>query len=72
MTLIFASVWGKGVVLVSDSRASIWPMLEEEHKLHPIFWTRGDVELDLGVAAGAGDAALVKQGFEAMDAVFVR
>ncbi|MGC9178124.1 MAG: hypothetical protein ACP5G6_06900 [Conexivisphaera sp.] len=63
MTLVIASVWGRSVLLVSDSRASMGPVAAEEHKLHPIYMGEGDEELDLGVAAGAGDAALVKQWF---------
>ncbi|MGC9116768.1 MAG: hypothetical protein ACP5ID_04105 [Conexivisphaera sp.] len=63
MTLVIASVWGRSVLLVSDSRASIGPVAAEEHKLHPIYMGEGDEELDLGVAAGAGDATLVKQWF---------
>ena len=71
MTLVIALVWGRGVLVSSDSRASGGFVSHEERKIKPIFFVRDDGgELDLGVAGGAGDAVLVKQGFSVVESVF--
>lgn len=71
MTLVIALVWGRGVLVSADSRASAGLVIHEERKIKPIYFTRGDgEELGLGIAGGAGDAALVKQGFRVIEAGF--
>ncbi len=70
MTLVIALVWGEGVLVSSDSRASVGPVYHEERKIKPIYFRAGDKEIDLAIAGGAGDAVLVKQGFQLIEAVF--
>ena len=70
MTLIIALVWGSGVLVSSDSRASNGLVFHEERKIKPIFFGAGDNEIDLAVVGGAGDATLVKQGFRVVESSF--
>ena len=66
-----ALVWGRGVLVSADSRASSGFVFHEERKIKPIFFVYNDgKELDLGIVGGAGDATLVKQGFSAIESVF--
>ena len=71
MTLVIALVWGRGVLVSADSRASSGFVFHEEKKIKPLFFVYSNgKELDLGIAGGAGDAALVKQGFRVIESVF--
>ena len=70
MTLVVALVWGRGVLVSADSRASTGIVFHEERKIEPIYFGSGDDELDLAIAGGAGDAALVKSGFDVIKEVF--
>ncbi|HDD25985.1 MAG TPA: hypothetical protein ENF75_02725, partial [Acidilobales archaeon] len=71
MTLVIALVWGQGVLVSADSRASTPLVFHEERNIKPIYFTLGNEEnLYLAVAGGAGDATLVKQGFDLMESVF--
>ncbi|MEL9990579.1 MAG: hypothetical protein QXP98_00470 [Thermoproteus sp.] len=70
MTLIFATVYGRGVVVFADSRAAGPDVAYEERKIYPVYLVKEGEEVDLAVAAGAGDAALVKQGFERIESAF--
>ncbi len=70
MTLIVALVWGPGVLVSADSRASGGLVFHEERKVYPIYAPLDEGEVDLAIAAGAGDAALVKQGFRLIETVF--
>jgi hypothetical protein len=70
LTLVVALVWGSGVLVTSDSRASTGLVFHEERKVYPIYSSIDGGELDLAIAAGAGDAALVKQGFKMVEGVF--
>lgn len=70
MTLVMGFVWGKGVVMVSDSRATVGLATEEERKLYPIFLEVEGVEHDLAVVGGAGSASLVKQCFRIVERHF--
>ncbi len=69
MTLVVALVWGHGVLVTSDSRASGGFVFHEERKIKPIYFTYGK-ELYLAVVGGSGDAALVKQGFSVVELAF--
>jgi len=69
MTLVIALVWGQGVLVSADSRASSGLVFHEERKILPIYIDK-DRELYLGIAGGAGDAALVKQGFRIIESCF--
>ena len=71
MTLILALVWGRGVVVTADTRASAGPIYGEERKVYPIYTVAGGEELDLAVVAGAGYSALVKQGVELIRSVYM-
>ncbi len=71
MTLVIALVWGHGVLVSADSRASSGIVFHEEKKIKPIFYVLdNNKELDLGIMGGAGDATLVKQGFRMVESVF--
>ncbi|RLG80949.1 MAG: hypothetical protein DRO09_02505 [Thermoprotei archaeon] len=70
MTLVIALVWGQGVLVSADSRASSGLVFHEERKIKPIFFLKGGKELGLGIAGGAGDAVLVKQGFRVIELAF--
>ncbi len=71
MTLVIALVWGRGVLVSADSRASSGLVFHEEKKIKPIYFVYdSDKELDLGIAGGAGDAILVKQGFRVIELAF--
>lgn len=70
MTLVIAVVWGKGVLVTSDSRASSGYVYHEERKIYPVYFYLNGEELDLAVLAGSGDSAIVKQGFQIANNVF--
>ena len=62
---------GDGVLVSADSRASSGPVYHEERKIYPVVLrSRAGEELHLAVVGGAGDAALVKQGFSVVEAAF--
>ena len=67
---MIALVWGRGVLVSADSRASTGFVYHEERKVYPIYIVHDDEEFDLAIVAGAGDAALVKQGFHMIGRVF--
>jgi len=70
MTLVIAIVWGSGVLVSADSRASSGYIFHEERKIYPVYFILNDREYDLAVLAGAGDVAIVKQGFQIISDVF--
>ncbi len=70
MTLVIGIVWGNGVLVSADSKASSGYIFHEERKIHPVYFVLNDKEYDLAVLAGAGDAAIVKQGFQIISDVF--
>ena len=70
MTLVIALVWGDGVLVSSDSRASSGFVFHEEKKIKPIYFIIDEEEYDLAIAGGAGDATLVKQGFRIIEDTF--
>ena len=57
---------GQGVLVSADSRASSGLVFHEEGKIKPIYFVSSGSEFDLGIAGGAGDAALVKQGLRSL------
>jgi 20S proteasome alpha/beta subunit len=64
MTLVVALRWGQGVLVTSDARVSSGPLIYEEQKIFKISLpAKTGEEIDLAVMAGAGDAALIKQGY---------
>lgn len=67
MTLILAFIWGKGIVVVGDTRASMGDLFTEERKIYPI----STDDLNLAAVAGSGDASLVHQGFELIEGAFL-
>jgi len=72
MTLVFAAVYGNGVVIFADSKAASPEVAYEERKIMPIYLDVGGEEVDLAAVAGAGDAALVKKGFAVVKRAFVQ
>lgn len=64
-------VWGKGVVVTADSRASGEYVVHEETKIYPIYQTRRSGEIDLAVVGGSGNSALVKQGASLVERQFL-
>jgi 20S proteasome alpha/beta subunit len=55
--------WGQGILVSADTRVSAGPYaFYEEQKLFPILFSSEGKQSDLAIVAGAGDAALVKQG----------
>lgn len=70
LTLVIGLVWGRGVLVSADSRASSGVVFHEERKIKPIYFATGDKEYDLAVVGGAGDAVLAKQGFGVVERVF--
>ena len=70
LTLIIAMIWGDGVVVTADVRASSGYIMHEEKKLYPISVDVGKDELDLAVVGGSGDSALVKQGADLIKSEF--
>jgi hypothetical protein len=67
MTLVIALKWlmegREGVLVSSDSRATFGPITYEVRKIHPIHFTHNNEEIHLAIAGGAGDSAVVKQGY---------
>ncbi|TDA42065.1 MAG: hypothetical protein DSO07_01265, partial [Thermoproteota archaeon] len=53
----------EGVIISSDSRATVWPVSYETRKIYPIFLKVDEEYIPLAIAAGAGDASLVKQSY---------
>ena len=73
MTLVVALVTGDGVLVSADSRASSGLVYHEERKIRPVMLRSPSGEqLYLAVVGGAGDAALVKQGFSVVEDAFRR
>ncbi len=71
MTLVIALVWGRGILVSADSRASSGWVFHEERKIKPVFFVLDDGrELNLGIVGGSGDAVLVKQGFSIIESAF--
>lgn len=70
MTLVIALVWGRGILVSADSRASSGFVFHEERKICPIFFISGGKEYYLGIAGGSGDTVLVKQGFKIIRSAF--
>lgn len=73
MTLIIALKWlmkeGEAVVVGSDSRATYGPITYEVKKIHPIYLQRDGEEIDLAIAAGAGESPLAKYGYMVAESV---
>jgi len=70
VTLVLALVWGRGVLVTADSRASTGIVFHEERKIQPIYFVHEGEEYDLAVVGGSGDSALVKQGFTIIRSIF--
>jgi len=73
VTLVIALKWlqreGEGVLISSDSRATYGPIAYEVKKIHPIFYSRDEEEIDLAVAGGAGDSSVIKYGYTLAESV---
>jgi len=70
MTLIAALKWisedGKeGVLMASDSKVTVGPVSYEARKIYPLFLEG----VPIAVAAGAGDAAIIKQSYYTCDEI---
>lgn len=67
MTLVLVLKWvlggREGVVISSDSRATVGPVSYETRKVHPILLRISEEYIPLAVAGGAGDATLIKQSY---------
>jgi hypothetical protein len=65
--LLIALKWileGKeGVVISSDSKATVGPVSYETRKVYPILLPTDEETVPLAIAGGAGDASLIKQGY---------
>ncbi|WP_181443781.1 hypothetical protein [Saccharolobus sp. E5-1-F] len=72
MTFVIGMVWGKGVLMVSDSKATLGVTAEEERKIYPIFIVNGKKEIDLAILGGSGDASIVKQSYTLIENLFKR
>ncbi len=70
MTFVVALVWGRGVLVTSDSRASTGYLAREERKIHPIIFYVGKEEFDIGMICGSGDVALIKQCYQKIEEIF--
>jgi hypothetical protein len=53
----------EGVVISSDSKATVGPVSYEVRKVYPILLEAGGEHIPLAVAGGAGESSLVKQGY---------
>ncbi|MCC6019115.1 MAG: hypothetical protein LM601_08790 [Candidatus Verstraetearchaeota archaeon] len=75
MTLILALKWmdekGEGVVISSDSRATVGPVSYETRKVYPIILKSGEDYVPLAVAGGAGDASIIKQCYRICEKILV-
>ena len=73
MTLILALKWivddKEGVVVSSDSKATVGPVSYEVRKVYPIVLEAGGKYVPLAVAGGAGEASLVKQGYRVCERI---
>lgn len=74
MTLIIALKWiidnKEAVVVSSDSRVTVGGLVSyEARKVHPVVLYVNGEEVPLAIAAGAGDASLVKQGYRICESV---
>lgn len=73
MTLVIAFKWiteeGEGILMSSDSRATVGVIAYEVKKIHPIFILNDKEEVDLAIAGGAGNSSIVKQAYNIADSV---
>jgi len=73
MTLIIALKWiiegNEGVVISSDSKATVGPISYETRKVYPIVLKVGDKYVPLAIAGGAGEASIVKQSYRVCEKV---
>jgi len=53
-TLVLALVWGRGVLVTADSRASTGILFHEEKKIQPVYFIHEGEEYDLAVIGGSG------------------
>jgi 20S proteasome alpha/beta subunit len=60
---------GEAVLVSSDSRVTYGPIAYESRKVHPIYMTKNNEEIDLAVAGGAGDSSIVKYGYSIVESV---
>lgn len=72
MTLVIGMVWGDGVLVVGDNRVVDGSTAHSERKVMPIYAVDGSENIGLAIVSGAGDGALVKQGFEVVSSAFTR
>jgi 20S proteasome alpha/beta subunit len=67
MTLIIALKWiiegNEGIVISSDSKATVGPVSYEARKVYPIVLKVGGKYVPLAIAGGAGEASVVKQSY---------
>ncbi len=68
MTLVLALKWvfgssREGVVVSSDSKATVGPVSYETRKVYPVLLRVGENYVPLAIAGGAGDATLIKQSY---------
>lgn len=67
MTLILALKWvldnREGIVMSSDSKATVGPVSYETRKVYPILLKVNEESVPLAIAGGAGDASLIKQSY---------
>jgi hypothetical protein len=75
MTLLIALKWiieGKeGVVVSSDSKATVGPVSYETRKVYPILLTVDEEVVPLAIAGGAGDASLIKQSYRICERILM-
>ncbi len=75
MTLLIALKWvfddKEGVVVTSDSRVTVGPVSYETRKVYPIVLETDEDVIPLAIAGGAGDSALVKQGYRVCERILV-
>ncbi|MGB9760835.1 MAG: hypothetical protein ACPLZG_13480 [Thermoproteota archaeon] len=73
MTLVVALKWvrenNEGIVISSDSKATVGPVSYETRKVYPIVLKVGSEYVPLAVAGGAGDASIVKQSYRVCEKV---
>jgi hypothetical protein len=75
MTLILALKWAfdseEGVVISSDSKATLGLVSYETRKVYPIFLKLGENYVPLAVAGGAGEASVVKQCYRICEKILM-
>jgi hypothetical protein len=59
----------EGVVISSDSKATVGPVSYEVKKVYPIVLQTGGKYVPLAVAGGAGEASLIKQGYRVCERI---